>query len=702
VSEDQGSSLVLKEPGQVKRAFHLFAQSAPISGIRGTPISITSEREFGVGRKIVTETKEFSPLPFFRFFGMWLGDGYACSRNDNHPANDFFGFSVKKPRKIASIRATLTSLGIRFTETPGRSNGKTNFYCYDFALLGFLKTLGKAEDKLIPNWMFDRDATELEELYQGLIETDGCQQGKNQEVYYTVSKRLADDFQRLCLHTGRSAISVLKKGGYPITICGRDTVASDAWSLCVLQPGKKMYGEKSDRSSNVIFEQPYEGQVYCVGVEHHHILYTRYNGKPVWSGNSWDGSGIERDPEFWRLIHDILLPGGFVFAFSGSRTGHWQACAMEAAGFIMHPMTAWVFASGMPKAHNPCPQIDRIMGASGERTIEGDAVRRIRPGADQNKDETWEKLADQNKDETWEKLADREYVPGSYIPASPEAQAWDGWRYGTQSQKPAMEPIYLGQKPFSEKTGAENLLKHGVGAFNIDGCRVPTNGEVVTTHSQTTVGATSRGIFSDVSPRETHQTPGQALGRWPANLFHDGSPEVLALFPDSAGQLARVSTSDTQRAGQNTYGAMARGSGAAGGQAPRGDAGSAARFFNSFPADDVPPIHYNPKAGKADRAGSRHPTVKPIALLRHLIRHITPPGGLVLDPFAGSGTTAEAARQEGFDCVLIEADPDYVYNIQCRFDLPGRLPTESMSPEILDLLGFDLPKIDTGINDLLG
>jgi site-specific DNA-methyltransferase (adenine-specific) len=156
------------------------------------------------------------------------------------------------------------------------------------------------------------------------------------------------------------------------------------------------------------------------------------------------------------------------------------------------------------------------------------------------------------------------------------------------------------------------------------------------------------------------------LGRYPANVLHDNSDAVVALFPDSAGQLAAASTRTDTRKTQNVYGAMAHGSG---GQEPRSDSGSAARFFNSFPADEVPwPLaFYHSKAGKADRAGSKHPTVKPIGLLRHLIRHICPPGGTVLDPFAGSGTTAEAARLEGMDCVLMEAEEDYLAFLRQRF-----------------------------------
>lgn len=327
-------------------------------------------------------------------------------------------------------------------------------------------------------------------------------------------------------------------------------------------------------------------------------------------GRAWDGTGIERDPEFWKLIYDILLPGGYVFAFSGSRTGHWQACAMEMAGFIMHPMHGWCFGSGFPKASNA------------ERAI--DAHRCDRPGRH------------------YESALPSDPRPDDHVCDScEEGDPWVGWGYGTQSQKPALEPIFLGQKPFTEKNGAANLLIHGVGAVNIDACRVN--------------------------------------GRHPANLILDGSPEVAAMFPAKAGAAAPVKGTEPSGVTKDIYGKF-------NGRTPGtffNDEGSAARFFHQFPLTDEDyehaiavgvigedrgaPLIYNGKAGKADRAGSNHPTVKPIALMQNLIRHITPPGGIVLDPFAGSGTTAEAARREGFDCILMEAETEYVEFLGRRF-----------------------------------
>lgn len=670
VSHDRGLSLELLEPSKLKRAFHMFAQAKPMPGKKDRVV-ITSQRDYGKDLgEIREETRNYDPEAFFKFFGLWLGDGYTVSRRDDHPANDFCGLNVTKERKKNAIRDCLTGLGVKFKETP-HEDGKTAFYIYDFGLLHWLKQFGKARDKFIPSEFFEWDHSYLEHLYRGLIETDGCVQGRGQEVFFTSSRRLADDFQRLCLHVGRSASLCHNPGGKTHSIGASEVTANESWVCCVLQPGKRMYGEKSTRSSNVVFDFPYAGEVFCVGVPKHHTLYTRFNGKPVWTGNSWDGTGIERDPEFWKLIYDILLPGGFVFAFSGSRTGHWQACAMETAGFVMHPMHGWAYGSGFPKAHDAAKAIDKMLGAEGGFVPEGNPIKRLIPGADQ--------YATGN----WIKDNGREYQPGEYQPGSPEAQAWDGWAYGTQSQKPALEPIYLGQKPFSEKTGAANLLKHGVGAFNIDGCRVPAPGETICNHGR---NQNSEGSFGPrLNPtQEKGQSPGQALGRWPANLILDGSPEVVDLFPESSvtgkrSEQSRSAIVDGTNWLPNNHEST-----------EYTDSGSAARFFHNFPPD-LDPIIYQAKAGKADRAGSAHPTVKPIALMQYLIRHITPPGGTVLDPFAGSGTTGEAAKREGFDCILMEAKPDYVEFLNSRFELhrevdDSQLVDTEEEKEIMDWL----------------
>lgn len=269
----------------------------------------------------------------------------------------------------------------------------------------------------------------------------------------------------------------------------------------------------------------------------------RFTGKK-WDAADDQGRRISFDPEFWRLVFDLLLPGGYVAAFASPRTGHWQAMAMELAGFDMHPFKGWAYASGLAKQH-PCDKAIRRLGGSKE-----------------------------------------------------EAEKWAGWAYGAQAEKPALEPIYIAQRPFSEKNGPANLRMHGVGAINIEASRV---------------------------------TVGNGKTYHPANLLHDGSVGIADLL------------------------------------------GGHAEMFHAFGhVEDERPLLFNGKANKRDRAGSNHPSVKPVALLRNLVRQYTPPGGIVLDPFGGSGTTGEAARLEGFDCILVERDADYVGDICHRFSItPG-------------------------------
>ena len=329
--------------------------------------------------------------------------------------------------------------------------------------------------------------------------------------------------------------------------------------------------------------------------------------------------------------------------------------------------------SGFPKAHNASKAIDKALSQQGGKG----AVR----GASGSK-----------RNSMAGDFTGGEYH--DYLPATEEAAQWEGWAYGTQTQKPALEPIYLGQKPFSEKTGAANLLTHGVGAVNIDGCRVPVNPEADASQLRTM----QRGQRTDdLNGQEWGMSKGgadapqvvRAEGRHPANLILDGSSEVVSMFPDSKGQQGDLKGHDKKRQSPNgVFGEM----GAAADHQARNDSGSAARFFHQF-TPDADPLFYHPKAGKLDRAGSKHPTVKPIALMQYLIRHITPPGGIVLDPFAGSGTTAEAARREGFDVILMEAEQEYVDFLNQRFNLGHAERSDSLT-DLTDLL-------DNVTNDLL-
>lgn len=300
-------------------------------------------------------------------------------------------------------------------------------------------------------------------------------------------------------------------------------------------------------------------------------------------GKQWDGGDIAFQPATWAAVLRVLKPGGYLLAFASTR-GIWRmGVAIEDGGFIPHPMIAWVFGSGFPKA------------------------TRIKAGG------------------------------------------YDGWRYGGQALKPAIEPIFMGQKPFSEANGTANILLHGTGALNIDGCRIEGS------KPDTTRGAGGQhGRFSELGAQGRIIDDGK--GRWPANLIHDGSDEVLAAFPQtkSGELLPHHRKSGDGLHGSSTFSIRDRTGEAA---AVYGDEGSAARFF------------YSSKADADDRIGSKHPTVKPLDLMQYLCRLITPPGGTVLDLFAGTGTTGEAAWREGFNAILIEREAEYQADIARRMDL---------------------------------
>ena len=225
-------------------------------------------------------------------------------------------------------------------------------------------------------------------------------------------------------------------------------------------------------------------------------------------------------------------------------------------------------------------------------------------------------------------------------------QEFDGW--GT-ALKPAWEPIVLARKPLAG-TVAVNVLDHGTGALNIDACRIASDG---TGHWAGPNGDSHFYQPGEDSVRSS--SPGgrkHELGRWPANLIHDGSGEVIEAFPEAPGQQFYVGPEHGDRPSRGIYGDF----GARPPNEPRNDSGSAARFF------------YSAKADADDRLGSKHPTVKPIDLMAYLCRLVTPPGGRVLDPFAGSGTTGVACLREGFDCILIEREDDYVADIKRRLE----------------------------------
>ncbi|HBO3733168.1 TPA: site-specific DNA-methyltransferase [Pseudomonas aeruginosa] len=305
----------------------------------------------------------------------------------------------------------------------------------------------------------------------------------------------------------------------------------------------------------------------------------------------------------------VLKPGGHLLSFASPRTYHHMAVGIEMAGFEIRDQIMWVFGSGFPKSHN----------LSGE---------------------------------------------------------YEGW--GT-ALKPGHEPICMARKPLAG-TVARNVLAHGTGALNIDGCRIPSEPMPPNTGAG---GLPRRREDEQRGPGAVSQP--HAGGRWPANLIHDGSPEVVALFPHTK---SGVMKGGTIRAAQDAPGSVCYGTygGNATSEDTFGDEGSAARFFYCAKATrrdrnegcehmERKPLHWssgsqNPGSfqseGTDKTSQNNHPTVKPTDLMAYLVRLVTPPGGKVLDPFTGSGSTGKAAVREGFEFVGIEREAPYLAIAEAR------------------------------------
>lgn len=336
-------------------------------------------------------------------------------------------------------------------------------------------------------------------------------------------------------------------------------------------------------------------------------------------GKSWDASGIAYNVELWHQCLRVLKPGGHLLAFSGSRTYHRMTCAVEDAGFEVRDQIMWVYGSGFPKSLNIGKAIDAQIRCGGSSSRKLKQTEQETGGASY-------KLNGVNNGILGEKKVFERKV---WEPTTDEAKEWDGW--GT-ALKPAHEPICVARKPL-DGTVAVNVLKWGTGGLNINESRVCVE-----------CGNDDANEFLDVCL----DCAEEQQGRWPANLIHDGSQEVLELFPGDADN-------------------------------------SAARFF------------YCPKASKADRddgcegfeekelkaysdfSGTHehskkenvqrrniHPTVKPTELMSYLCRLVTPPGGTILDPFTGSGSTGRGAVSQGFNFIGIELSPEYAAIAEAR------------------------------------
>ena len=362
-------------------------------------------------------------------------------------------------------------------------------------------------------------------------------------------------------------------------------------------------------------------------------------------GKSWDASGIAYNTEVWRQCLRILKPGGHLLAFGGSRTYHRLACAIEDAGFDIRDQIMWVYGSGFPKSMNIGKAIDKASGAT--RTVVGVG----KSGKNRNV------LNAANYPDTFG--GDYEITEA----ATQEAKQWEGW--GT-ALKPAHEPIVVARKAV-DGTIAQNVMTWGTGGINIDGCRVRReDGDDSVAGSRTATFGTQETVSGGNGTGGWEQND---AGRFPANFIHDGSDEVLQLFPNSKAGKPQEK--------RGTGGIWGKGDGHSIPVGPSyGDDGSAARFFycakpstaernagldglQKKKADTRSDVAAGMWKDKNAAHQNHHPTVKPITLMRYLIKLVVPPNGIVLDPFLGSGTTGVAAIQENISWLGFEMNPEY-------------------------------------------
>lgn len=376
-------------------------------------------------------------------------------------------------------------------------------------------------------------------------------------------------------------------------------------------------------------------------------------------GKKWDYDVPSED--IWRECLRVLKPGGHLLAFAGTRTQHRMAVRIEDAGFEIRDMIAWVYGSGFPKSLDVSKAIDKAAGAEREKI-------RVVP-----RPETSGTMAGSSDTRPWiEKSREVGYheVDGN-TPVTDSAKQWHGW--GT-ALKPALEPITVARKPFAS-TVADNVLQHGTGVLNVDGCRVEGAPPSV---PQPEFNSPTGRTYGMKTGEGRNGKMSQASGRWPANLIHDGSEEVVELFP---------ATGPARQGVRDPNGTMGYHGGASGlpgiVRGHNDNGGSAARFFYCAKASKAdrdegcegleerarPPIGSGiggqPNQQKENNR-NHHPTVKPTDLMRYLCRLVTPPGGVVLDPFAGSGSTGKAAVTEDFNFIGIEREAEYIPIIHGR------------------------------------
>lgn len=381
-------------------------------------------------------------------------------------------------------------------------------------------------------------------------------------------------------------------------------------------------------------------------------------------GKAWDKLDVQDFTSQWGdEVLRVLKPGAHLLSFGGTRTYHRMVCALEDVGFEIRDCLMWLYGSGFPKSHNVSKAIDRQLG--GERQVIGvsDALKG-------RKSDNNESFGQHTGNQSTNRYADGYPITE---PATLEAEKWNGW--GT-ALKPAYEPIVLARKPLIG-TVAENVLKHGTGGINVDGCRIGVE-------DRQEYDFNRRGFHERADPSsrpyEGGWKPGvvkvgEILGRWPSNVLLD--EESAKMLDEQSGEDMKPNVGVRGR-GSQIY---ANGKGFAntlavvGQEVGYGDIGGASRFFYIAKADRAEreaglvgkvecasckalfeagewPVH------QGEHIYNDHPTVKPIELMRYLVRLVTPKNGLCLDPFVGSGTTLIADMFEGVSGLGIEKDAE--------------------------------------------
>jgi site-specific DNA-methyltransferase (adenine-specific) len=365
-------------------------------------------------------------------------------------------------------------------------------------------------------------------------------------------------------------------------------------------------------------------------------------------GKTWDNSGIAYSLELWQECLRVLKPGGHLLAFSGSRTYHRMVVSIEDSGFEIRDMISWISNKTFPKSQNIAKAIDKQAG------VRGHVAKGFLVAGEYNNRQL------QGPDTTYQDPA----------LVTLEAKKWDGWGTGL---KPTVEPIVMARKPV-EGTVANNVLTYGTGGLNIDGSRIKANGDNLE-------GGKKGGTDNEVYAKGLGDSSGKSSaldGRWPANLIID--EYTAELLDEQSGQskspktyVRGVGTLEGERVAYANIGEVA------GTESQNyGDSGGASRFFYVAKAskrdrneglEDFPDAAIYPQNNSLERkeinstASSKtknhHPTVKPTALMQYLVKLVTPPGGTVLDPFTGSGSTGKAAILEGFEFIGIELTEDY-------------------------------------------